>query len=166
FVLRGGLQIPAEGNAAKIWIYKHGAIAIVPSDAKQAGLSGVIVFQSTAESWHIGFGARGNGLKNIADGGEAGFDAGALRVHTALDHATYAGNQTHRRSDSDDARGRANDVDNVFAAAAGADGIPMRVESADRNGDTGLQTELLRPMGREPASELIGSRVFTVHLFA
>src|SRR5205807_8529346 len=166
FILRRGLEIPAESNAAKVGIYKHGAITIVPGDTEQAGLPGAIVFQAAAESRHIGPGARSDGLKNIADSGKAGLNAGSLRVHAALNHAAYAGNQTHGRSDSDDARRGSNDVDDVFAAAPGADGIPMRVKRADRNWDTGLQTELLRPTGREPACELIGRSEFTVDFLA
>ena len=147
FILRRGLEIPAESNAAKVGIYKHGAITIVPGDTEQAGLPGAIVFQAAAESRHIGPGARSDGLKNIADSGKAGLNAGSLRVHASLDHSAHTGNQAHRRSDSDDARGSANDINDVFAAAASPDGIPMRVERAHRNGDTGLQTEMLRPMG-------------------
>ena len=32
---------------------------------------------------------------------------------------------------------------------AGADGVPVRVEGADRNGDAGAQAELSRPSPRE-----------------
>src|SRR6266481_4876680 len=33
FVPRGGLQIPAEGNATQVWIYQNRAVAVVPGDA-------------------------------------------------------------------------------------------------------------------------------------
>src|SRR2546430_12308182 len=41
--------------------------------------------------------------KNIADGGEPSLNAGSLGMNAALDDAAYAGNQTHGRSDPDDA---------------------------------------------------------------
>ena len=95
FVLRGGLQIPAEGNATQVWIYQNRAVAVVPGNAQKAGLAGAIVFQSTGESRHVGSGARSNGLKNIADRRKTGLNAGTLRVHAALDNTAYSGNQTH-----------------------------------------------------------------------
>ena len=40
-VLRGVHQIPAEGDAAQFGIDQHGAVAVVPGEAQQAGLSGL-----------------------------------------------------------------------------------------------------------------------------
>ena len=45
-VLRRVDEVPAERDAAEFRIYKHGAIAVVPAEAQQAGLSGSIVLQT------------------------------------------------------------------------------------------------------------------------
>src|SRR5204862_1458852 len=83
-----------------------------------------------------------------------------------MDNTAYSGNQTHGGSNPDNAGGGSDDVHDVFAAATRADGVPMRVERADRNGNTRLQTELLRPVRRKPACEVIRSGEFTVDFFA
>ena len=46
FVLRGALQVPAESDAAQIGIDEHGAIAIVPGDAKEASLASAVFFEA------------------------------------------------------------------------------------------------------------------------
>src|SRR5260370_3665060 len=40
FVLRGGLQISAESNAAQVSVYEDGASAIVPREAEEASFTG------------------------------------------------------------------------------------------------------------------------------
>ena len=59
----------------------------------------------------------------------------------------------------DDAGGGADDVDDVAFAAAGADGVPVRVERADGDGDAGAQAELRGPLGREMAGDVVGGEV-------
>ena len=46
FVLRGVDQVPSERDAAQLGIHQHGAIAVVPAQAQQAGLSGFIRVKS------------------------------------------------------------------------------------------------------------------------
>ena len=42
-VLRGVDEVPAEGDAAELGVDEHGAVAVVPGEAQQAGLAGAIV---------------------------------------------------------------------------------------------------------------------------
>ncbi len=64
-----------------------------------------------------------------------------------------------------DAGGRADDVDDVAVASAGADGDPVRVKGADRNGSPCTQAELLRPSRRQRACELEAGSVAAVEFF-
>ena len=68
-------------------------------------------------------------------------------MHAALHHAANAGNKIRRRRDPDDAGGGADHVDHVVGAAAGADGVPVRVERANRDRNAGLQSKFLGPIG-------------------
>jgi hypothetical protein len=68
FVLRGSLEIPTKSDAAQVGIDEDGAIAIVPSHAKQASLPRAIILKALAKSFYIASSARGDGLKNVADG--------------------------------------------------------------------------------------------------
>ena len=40
FVLRRVLKVPADGDAAEVWIHQDGAVAVVPGHAQEAGLAG------------------------------------------------------------------------------------------------------------------------------
>ena len=166
FVLRRGLQIPAEGDPAQIGIHKNGAIPVVPGHSQQPCLPRAIFFKPLAESLYIGPRARGDGLKNIAHGREPRFNAGALGMDTSLHHPANTWNQFYRWSDSDDAGGGAYNVDDILAAAACPDGVPMRVKCAHGNRDACFQAELLRPIRREMTGEPIRSRIFAVQFFA
>src|SRR5260221_8923588 len=92
FVLRGGLQIPAESDAAEIGIDEHRAVAVVPGHAEQTGLAGAVGFDALRESLHVSASASGDRVKNIADGGKAGLDAGMFGMHAAGDGAANSGN--------------------------------------------------------------------------
>ena len=70
----------------------------------------------------------------------------------ARHHAADAGDQAGLVADGHDAGGGADHVDHVAEADAGADGVPVRVEGADGDGDAGAQAELRGPLGaRWPA---------------
>src|SRR5438034_10449729 len=66
FVLRGGLKVPAKGDAAQVGIDQNRAVAIVPGDAQQASLAGAILFQSLAETLYVRSGAVGDIFQAIA----------------------------------------------------------------------------------------------------
>ena len=78
-VLRGVDEVPAERDAAEFGIDEHGAVAVVPGEAQQAGLAGAIVFEALRELGDVGAGAACDGFEDVAGGGEAGFDAGVMR---------------------------------------------------------------------------------------
>ena len=46
FVLRGALQVPPQRNAAQVRVDQNGAVAVIPSHAEQARLSGTIVLEA------------------------------------------------------------------------------------------------------------------------
>ncbi len=166
FILRGALQIPTQGDAAQVRIHQHGAVAVVPGHAQQAGLPGAVVFQSLTQRLHVSSRASCDGVEDVSHCGEAGFDAGAPRMHASLHHATDAGHKVHRGRDADDAGRRADHVHHVVGAAAGADRVPVRVEGTDRNRDAGFQAQLSGPFRRKRSRDLIRSGVFAVELFA
>ena len=45
-VLRGVRQTPAERDAAQFGIHQHGAVAVIPGEAQQAGLAGAILAEA------------------------------------------------------------------------------------------------------------------------
>ena len=92
-VLRGVDQVPAEGDAAEFGIHQHGAVAVVPGEAQQAGLAGAVGFEALRQLGDLGAGAAGDGFKDVAGRGEAGLDAGVLRMHAAGDDAADAGDE-------------------------------------------------------------------------
>ena len=55
----------------------------------------------------------------------------------------------------DDAGGGADHVDHVAYAAADADGVPVCVERANRDGDSGAQAELRGPFRGEVAGDVV-----------
>ena len=81
FVLRGVDQIPAQRDAAQFRVDQNGAVAIVPGEAQQAGLSGAIGFQPLRQLGNLGAGAAGDGLKDIACGRQPGLNASVVRMH-------------------------------------------------------------------------------------
>src|SRR5690349_4805423 len=87
-------------------------------------------------------------------------------MDAARDNAADSGNKIGRRRDADDASRGANDVDHVFAAAAGADRVPMRVEGADRNRNAWGQTQLSGPIRGELPGDSIGRGVAAREFFA
>src|SRR5450432_761417 len=95
---------------------------------------------------NVGAAASSNCAKNVSYGGKPRFDSGPGRMHAALHDATYPRHQILRRGNADDASGRANHAHHVILAATYPDGIPVRVERSDWNGDAGAQSQLLRPI--------------------
>src|SRR5258708_37684261 len=87
-------------------------------------------------------------------------------MNAAGDNAANSGYQIDRRSDADDASRGSDDVDDVFAPAAGADGVPMRVEGADRNWNASAQAKFFRPLRRKFSSDLVGGHVVPSEFFA
>src|SRR6185437_13804817 len=67
-VLGGVVELPAEGDAAEIRVDQHGAVAVVPAQAQQAGLSGAIVSQPMAERGNVGSRPARDRLEDVAGG--------------------------------------------------------------------------------------------------
>ena len=105
-------------------------------------------------------------VKDVAGGGEAGFDAGVSGVNASLHYSAEAGNELRLAGDADDAGGGADYVDHVFFERARADGIPVGIEGADGNGNSGAQAEFFGPDGRESTGDFVGSFVGTLQFLA
>src|SRR5262249_45120500 len=127
-----------------------------PSEAEQAGFAGAVVFETTGEVGYGGAGAFGDSVEDVAGGGEAGFDADVLRVDGTRDDAADAGDQRGLVADRHDARGGANHVHHVADFDSCAESVPMRIEGADRDGDTGAEAKLFGPLGSEMAGDFVG----------
>src|SRR5271170_1538981 len=166
FVLRSALQIPTEGDAAQIGIDEDGAVAVIPGDAEKSGLPSAIIFQALAERGNVCTCAGGDGAENVTDGGEARFNSGTKRVNAAVHDTAHSGNEIDGRGDADDAGGSADDVDHVICTAACTDGVPVRVEGTDGNGNTGFESQLFGPMRGEMACDVIGGDVFALEFCA
>ena len=87
-------------------------------------------------------------------------------MNGAFHHAADAGNQVGLFRDRHDAGGGADHVDDVAFAAARADGVPMRVERADGNGNARLEAEFVGPVLGEMAADLVGSGIASAELRA
>src|SRR5271166_5427033 len=77
----------------------------------------------------------------------------------ARDNAAHTGNEPGALAHGDDASGGADHVDDITRAGSGANRVPMRIESANRNGNSGKQAQLLGPVRMERAGNLIASLV-------
>jgi hypothetical protein len=165
-VLSGVDEVPAEGDAAELGIDEDGAVAVVPGEAEEAGLSGTVAVEAFGEVGDGVAGAGGDGVEDVAGGGEAGFDAGELRMDAAGDDAADAGDEGGLLRHGDDAGGGAHDVNDVAFAAAGADGVPVGVEGTDGDGNAGAEAELCGPLGGEMAGEMVGGAVIALELVA
>ena len=84
-VLRGVYEIPAEGDAAEFGIDEDGAVAVVPTEAQEAGLTGFVGFKTLGERRDGGGGTAGDAVEDVANGGEAGFDTGMAIANTSMD---------------------------------------------------------------------------------
>ena len=67
-ILRGRLQVPAQRDAAQIRIHQHGAVAVVPGQAQEAGLPGAIAFQPLAQFGDSRVGPPRNGAEDVSRG--------------------------------------------------------------------------------------------------
>ena len=161
-VLSRALEIPAPRDATQVGIYQNRAVAIVPGHAEQTGLPRVVILQPPAERAHIGSGAGGNGVKNVAHGGKARLDSGTLRMHTSLNNPAYAKNQVDRGRDPNNACGRTNYVYHVIRAATSADGIPVSIESSNRDRNARLKPKPLCPAGRKCSCNLVRGRILAI----
>ena len=74
-------------------------------------------------------------------------------------HATDSGHQRLLLTHSDDAGGSADDIDDISQADVRRNGIPVGVERADRDGNTGTKSETRGPFGAESAGDAVGSFV-------
>ena len=83
-------------------------------------------------------------------------------MDAARDNAADSGDERRLLFHGDDAGGRADDVNHVAFAAACADGVPVGVECADGNGDSGAEAKSLGPLGREMSCDVVGGEVFAV----
>ncbi len=153
-------------HAAQFGVDEHSAIAIVPGEPEQTGLARAVVLEAFREFGDGGSGAACDGFEDIAGSGESGLDAGVTGMDGTGDHTADAGDQAGLIADGHDAGGGADHVDHIADANAGADGVPMRVEGADRDRDAGAQAEFLRPCGGEVSGDLIAGGVASAELFA
>ena len=165
-VLRGVEEVPAEGDAAEFGVDEYGAVAVVPTEAKEAGLAGAIGFEALGEVADFDARAARDGFEDVAGGGEAGFDAGEVGMDAARDDAADAGDEFGFFRHGDDAGGGADDVDDIAFAAACADGVPVGVECADGYGDSGFEAHLGGPFFGESSGDVIGGEIFAAEFFA
>jgi len=165
-VLRGVDEVPAKGDAAEFGVDEDCAVAVVPADAEQAGLAGLVGLEPFRECGDGGVGAAGDGVEDIACSREAGFDAGVAGMDAAGHDTADAGNEFGLAGHGNDAGGGADDVDGIAFADVGADGVPVRVECAYGDGDAGAQAEGRGPFGRKMAGELVAGEVFAAELGA
>ena len=144
-------------------IDQNSAVAVVPGHAQQAGLACAITRQALAESSATVVLARRAMALKISPVAESPASMPViLRVDAALHNAANARNQVRPARDRDDAGGRADDIDDVAFAAAGANRIPVGVKGSDGNRNACLKSKLVRPVGRERPSNLVGGRVVAV----
>ena len=80
-------------------------------------------------------------------------------MNGALHDTGYSGNQPCRVRKRHHTGGCADDIDHVPHAAAGADGVPMRIQRADGNRNSAADSEPLRPLVAESAGDDIRRRV-------
>src|SRR5579863_306365 len=147
-------------------MHQHGAVAIVPGHAQQAGLTGTIIFQTGAQGRDIATRAGSDCVEYVTHGGESGLDSGAQRMNAALHNAANSRHEVYRWSDANNAGGRADDIYYVVGPAAGANRIPVSVERSYGNRNTGGEPQFFSPERREPAGNLIGGRVFAMQFVA
>src|SRR5215468_10521383 len=87
-------------------------------------------------------------------------------MDAARNNTANTGDKICRRRNPDDAGRSADDINHIFAATAGADGVPVGVESTDGNRNAWSEPELFGPMGGEFAGNGIRCSVGTAELFA
>ena len=94
FVLRSVCQIPAERDAAEFGINQHGAVAVVPGQAKQAGLPGAVIFRDLCDSSATVVPARRAIASKMSPVAERPASIPHItRMDRSLHHAAYAGDQ-------------------------------------------------------------------------
>ncbi len=144
-------EVPAERDAAQLGIHQHRAVAVVPGQAQQAGLAGAVLVEAR-ESAATLVPARRAMASKISPVAESPASMPVLPgwIEPGTTPQTPGISAVLSRDGHDAGRG-AHHVDHVAHPAAGADGIPMRVERAHGNGNAGAQAELGGPLGRELA---------------
>src|SRR5215469_6920069 len=152
-ILRRVRKIPAEGDTAEFGIYQYGAVAVVPGEAEQPGLSGSKMLKPGGELRDASSSAAADCLENVARGREAGFDAGLRGMHRTWNDAANARDEARIVAHGDNAGGSADDIDHVAGPHASADRVPMRVEGSDGDRDARAQAELFRPARIQDSGE-------------
>ena len=92
-VLRGRCQFPAQRHSAQFRIHQHRAIAVVPAEAQQSGLSRPIDFESLRQFRDPAFPPVRDGSRNIAGRGKSCLDARTAPDASARHHAAHAGHE-------------------------------------------------------------------------
>ena len=148
-VLRGVGEAPAERDAAEFGIHQDGAIAVVPGEAQQAGLAGAVVFEALGQ---FGDGTCRRGARWLRR--YRRWPRGRLRCRCSAgwtEPGTTPQTPGIRLGFSPMAMMQV-EVPTTLTTSpmrhAGADGVPMRVEGADGDGNAGAQAELRGPLGR------------------
>ena len=97
----------------------------------------------------------GDRVENISRGRKPRFDTRIPRMNRARHDAADAWNQIRLFADRHDACGGADHVDDIAEPYSGADGIPVRIDSANRDWDTRRQSQSFGPYRAQPARYLI-----------
>ncbi len=87
-------------------------------------------------------------------------------MHRTRDDSAHAGNEPRVVAHGDDAGRSANDVHHVASSRARAHRIPMRVESADRDGNARAQPEFARPLWHKVSGDFVARRVAAIEFRA
>src|SRR6267378_4328544 len=148
-------ELPSESRTTQFRVYENGAVAVVPHQAKQAGLSGSIGIEIARQFGQRDPGAPRNGVENVTRRRKPRFDSRVLGVHRAGHHAAYAGHETGVIRNPDDACRSTNDVDQIVEPSTRADGVPMRVERADWNRDPCFDSQFFCPFGTELSGNVV-----------
>ncbi len=126
-------------------IYQHRAVAVVPAQPQQAGLSGAVVVQSLGESAHGTFRRAGDGVEDVAGGRRpasmpvyCGCIEPCTTPHTP-------GIKSRLARDRHDAGGGAHDIHDIALANAG----PIASQCAS-NAPTGTGMPARRPKRLRP----------------
>lgn len=168
----GGVEGLAEEEAGEALVNEDIAIAVVPVESEEAGLSGFKFFCFSGELGMESRVALTDALdppaEDVADGGLAGFDAEEAWEDGAMDDAADAWDFWDGAVGWEDgavAGGGAEDFDEDAFCDAGADGPVVDIEFADGNGDAWGEGEFFCPRGGEVAGGLgcvVGGLVETV----
>ena len=166
FILRGMDHVPPQRNPSQLRVDQDRAVAIIPAQPQQPGLSRPILLQPPAQLRDLDVSAPRNGFENIARSREPSLDPGIARIHATGNHTTHARNQRSLPLHGDDASRRPDHINYVALPAPRADGIPVGIERAHGNRNTRSQAHLLRPRRSQMTRQCIRGVIFATKFVA